>query len=107
AAARHHADAAGLVGLLRVLGRTADAAHLADAGPDDPEAVRADDARAAQARQLDHLSDVEARDALGDDYNELHARLDRLEHRVLGEGGGHRHDAAVGHLADLAHELRH
>src|SRR3954464_15611677 len=73
----------------------ADAAHLHDVGDDDPEAVRADDPRAAQRGELDHLRDVAARDALGDDHDELDAALDRLEHRVLAERRRHRDDAAL------------
>ena len=44
---------------------------LITSGHDDPQAVGADDARAAQARQLDHLGDVAAGDALGDDHDSL------------------------------------
>src|SRR5207344_1539705 len=71
AGAGHDADRAGLVGLGGVFGRAADAAHLADARRDDPEAVGADDARAPQIGQLDHLRDVAARDPLGDDDDQL------------------------------------
>ena len=85
----------GRVGLGGVLGRAADAAHLDDVGDDDPQAVGADDARAAQRGELDHLGDVAARDALGDDDDQLDAVLDRLEDGVLGEGGGHGDDRAV------------
>ena len=73
------ADRAARVGLPRVRRRTADAAHLALARRDQAEAVRADDARAAQARELDHLRDFLARDVLGDDHDQLDAVLDRLE----------------------------
>ncbi len=45
--------------------------------------------------ELDHLGDVAARDALGDDHDQLDAVLDRLEHGVLGEGGGDGDDRAV------------
>src|SRR3954447_24497596 len=107
AGARHDAYAAGLVRLLGVLGGTADAAHLRHARADDAEAVRADDARAAQVGELDHLRDVVARDALGHDHDDLHACLDRLEDGVAGEGGRNRHDGAVGHVAELLAELLH
>ena len=95
ARARDDADGAGRVGLCGVLGRAADAAHLDDVGDDDPQAVGADDARAAQGGELDHLGHVAARDALGDDDDELDAVLDRLEDGVLGEGGGDGDDRAV------------
>ena len=39
--------------------------------------------------------DVAARDALGDDHDELDAVVDRLEDGVLGEGGGDGDDGAV------------
>ena len=45
--------------------------------------------------ELDHLGHVAARDALGDDDDELDAVLDRLEDGVLGEGGGDGDDRAV------------
>ena len=73
----------------------ADAAHLDHVGDDDPEAVRADDPRAALVGELDHLGDVGARDPLGDDHDEPDAVLDRLEHGVLGERGRDRDDRAV------------
>ena len=57
-------------------------------------------------RQLDHLRDVAARDALGDDHDQLHAVLDRLEHGVLGEGGGDGHDRAVDRRAVVGDGLR-
>jgi hypothetical protein len=81
--------------LAGVLGRAADAAHLDHVGDDDPQAVRADDPRAAQVRQLDHLRDVGARDALGHDDDDLDAVLDRLEDGVLGEQRRHGDDRAV------------
>src|SRR4029079_17435293 len=49
----------------------------------------------AYVRQLDHLGDVAARDPLGDDDDQLDPVLDRLQHRVLGEGGGDGDDGAV------------
>ena len=48
----------GRVGLARVARRAADPAHLDHVGDDDPEAVRADDARVVQVGELDHLGDV-------------------------------------------------
>ena len=53
------------------------------------EAVRADDARAVAVRVLDDLRHFEARDALGDDDEELDAVLDRLEGGVADGGGRH------------------
>ena len=38
--------------------------------------------------ELDHLRDVAARDALGDDHDQLDAVLDRLEDGVLGSNAG-------------------
>src|SRR3954454_11969373 len=73
----------------------ADPAHLHDVRDDDPEAVGADDPRAAQRRELDHLGDVAARDALGDDDDELDVALDRLEDRVAAEGRRDGDDGAV------------
>ena len=49
--------------------------------------------------ELDHLRDVAARDALGDDHDELDAVLDRLEHGVLGERGRDGDDRAVDRAA--------
>ena len=40
------------------------------AGRDQAEAVRADDARALLRGELDHLRDLAARNALGDDHDE-------------------------------------
>ncbi len=84
---------------------TADAAHLADLGDDQAEAVGADDARPAQVGQLDHLGDVAARDALGDDDDQLDPVLDRLQHGVLGEGGGDGDDRAVDRAAVVLDRL--
>ena len=95
----NHADRAWRVSLRGVARGAADAAHLDHVGHDDAEAVGADDARAAQRRQLDHLRHIATRDALGDDHGQLDAILDRLEHRVLGEGWGDRHNRAVDRLA--------
>ena len=100
-----HADRAGGVGLARVARRAADPAHLDHVGDDDPEAVRADDARAVRVGQLDHLGDVGARDPLGDDHDEPDAVLDRLEHGVLGERGRDRDDRAVDRLAVVRDRL--
>src|SRR3712207_3501619 len=86
--------------------RAADAAHLDDVGDDDPEAVRADDPRAAQVRQLDHLGDVAAGDALRDDDDQLDAVLDRLEDRVLRERGRDGHDGALDRAAVVRDGLR-
>src|SRR3954451_3754562 len=105
ARAADDADGAGRVGLRRVLGRAADAAHLDDVRDDDPEAVGADDARAAQRSQLDHLRDVAARDPLGDDDDQLDAVLDRLEDGVLGERRRHGDDRAVDRPAVVLHGL--
>ena len=99
------ADRAGLVGLGGVLGGAADAAHLDHVGDDDPEAVGADDARAVLVGELDHLGDVAARDALGDDDHELDAVLDGLEHGVLGEGGGDGDDRPVDGAPMVRHGL--
>jgi len=106
ARARDHADVAGGVGLGGVLGRAADAAHLDDVGDDDPEAVRADDPRAAHRRQLDHLGHVAARDALGHDDDELDPVLDGLEDRILGEGGRDGDDRALDRRAVVLDRLR-
>src|SRR5918996_807600 len=46
-------------------------------------------------REITHPGHVAAGDALGHDPHELHPILDRLEHGVLGEGGGDGHDRAV------------
>ena len=73
----------------------ADAAHLDHVGDDDPQAVGTDDPSAALGGELDHLRHIAAGDPLGDDHDELHAVLERLEHGVLGKGGGYRHDRAV------------
>src|SRR3989454_15591 len=73
----------------------AEAAHLGFLGREDAEAVGADDARAAQAGELHHLRHLAARDALGDDHDELHARLDGLEDGVTREARRHGHDRAV------------
>ncbi len=105
AGAGDDADRALLVGLGRVLGRAADAAHLDDVGDDDPEAVGADDAGAAQVGELDHLGDVATRDALGDDHDDLDAVLDGLEDRVLGERGRDRDDRAVDRRAVMGDGL--
>src|SRR6185369_16141866 len=83
------------VGLRGVHGGAADAAHLRDPGRDQPEAVGPDDPGSALAGELDHLGDVAARDPLGDDDDERDPVEDRLEHRVLGEGGGDGDDRAV------------
>ena len=56
-------------------------------------------------RQLDHLGDVAARDPLGDDHDQLDAVLDRLEHGVLRERGGDRHDRAVDRRAVVGDRL--
>ena len=45
--------------------------------------------------ELDHLRDVLARDALGDDHDDLDAVGERLHHGVLGEGRRHGHDGTV------------
>src|SRR5436305_685163 len=103
--ARHPPHRARRVGLGGVGGRPADAAHLDHVGDDDPDAVGADDARAAHRGQLDHLGDVAARDALGHDHDQLDAVLDRLEHSVLGEGGGDGDDRAVDRAAVVVHRL--
>ena len=55
--------------------------------------------------ELDHLRDVAARDALGDDHDQLDAVLERLEHGVLGEGGGDGHDRAVDRRAVVLDRL--
>src|SRR4029077_18625951 len=83
------------VGLRRVLGRAADAAHLADFRDDQAEAVGADDAGAVHIGDLVHLGDVAAWDPLGDDDDQLDPAQDRLQHGVLGEGGGDGDDRAV------------
>ena len=85
----------GRVGLSGVFRGAADPAHLDHVGHDDPEAVGADDARSAQGGQLDHLRHVAAGDALGDDHDQLDPVLDRLEHRILGEGRRDGHDRTV------------
>ena len=95
----------GRVGLGRVLRGAADAAHLDHVGNDHAEAVGADDARALRVRELDHLGDVAARDPLRDDHDQLDAVLERLEHRVLGEGGGDGHDRAVDRRAVVLDRL--
>ena len=46
-------------------------------------------------RQLDHLRHLAARDALGDDDDELDAGLDRLEDGVAREARRHGDDRAV------------
>ena len=68
--------------------RAAEAAHLRLVRREHAEAVRPDDAGAAQLRELDHLRDLGARDALGDDDDELDAGLDRLEDGVRVKRGG-------------------
>ena len=55
--------------------------------------------------ELDHLGDVAARDALGDDHDQLDAVLDRLEHGVPREGGGDGHDRAVDRAAMVGDRL--
>src|SRR4051795_11580735 len=95
ARARDDADGAGGVRLGRIARGAADAAHLDDVGDDDPEAVGPDDARAVLVGELDHLGDVAARDPLRDDDDELDAVVDRLDDRVLGEGGRDGDDRAV------------
>ena len=55
--------------------------------------------------ELDHLGDVAARYALGDDDDQLDAVLDRLEDGVLGEGGGDGHDGAVDRRAMMGDGL--
>ena len=55
--------------------------------------------------ELDHLGDVAARDPLGDDHDELDAVLERLEHGVLGEGGGDGDDRAVDRRAVVLDRL--
>ena len=50
--------------------------------------------------------DVAARDALGDDDDELDAVVDRLEHRVLGERGRDGDDGAVDRAAVVLDGLR-
>ena len=97
----------GRVGLGGVLGRPADAAHLDHVRDDDPETVGADDAGAVLGGQLDHLRDVASGDSLGHDHDELHAVLDRLEHRVLREGRGDGHDRAVDRRAVVLDRLGH
>src|SRR5262249_36460694 len=99
ARARHHADRSLLEGPAHVHGGTAEATHLRLVGRQDAEAVRTDDARAAELRQLDHLRHLAARNALGDDDDALDARPDGLEHGVAREARRHGDDGAVhGHL---------
>src|SRR5437016_10397891 len=95
ARARHDPDRPLLEGAADVHRRAAEAAHLGFLGREDAEAVGADDARAAQAGELHHLRHLAARDALGDDHDELHARLDGLEDGVAREARRHGHDRAV------------
>ncbi len=85
---------------------TADAAHLDHVGDDDAQAVGTDDPGAALRSQLDHLSDVAARDPLGDDHDQLDAILERLEHRVLGERRWNRDHRAVDLCAVVIDRLR-
>ena len=59
----------------------------------------------AHVGQLDHLGDVAARDPLGDDHDQLDPVLDRLEHGVLGEGGGDGDDRAVDRAAVVLDRL--
>ena len=59
----------------------------------------------SHVRQLDHLGDVAARDPLGDDHDQLDPVLDRLEDRVLGEGGGDGDDRAVDRAAVVLDRL--
>src|SRR5262249_28494506 len=80
-------------------------AHLDHVGDDDPEAVGTDDACAAEARELDHLGDVAAWDPLGDDHHQPDPVLDRLEHGVLGEGGGDGDDRPVDRPAVVGGDL--
>src|SRR5581483_6735487 len=105
--ARHDADRPFGERAANVDGRAAEPAHLGLVGGEDAEAVRADDAGAAEPRELDHLGHLAARDALGDHHEELDARLDGLEDRVAGEARRHRDDRAVDvHLArDVAHAV--
>ena len=56
--------------------------------------------------ELDHLRDVEARDALGHDDDQLDAVLDRLEHGVADERGRHGDDGAVDRRAVVLDRLR-
>ena len=59
----------------------------------------------SHVRQLDHLGDVAARDALGDDHDQLDPVEDRLEDGVLGEGGGDGDDRAVDRAAVVLDRL--
>ena len=101
----HHADHSGLVGLGRILRRTTDSAHLADVGDDQAEAVGADDPGTVLVGELDHLGDVAARDAFGDDDQQLDSVGDCLDHRVLGESGGDGDDRAVDRTAVVLDRL--
>jgi len=61
----------------------------------------------AQAGELHHLRHLAARDALGDDHDQLHARLDGLEDGVAREARRHGHDRAVDLLprGDVPHAV--